>query len=382
VADQDRIPLPAAEAPSRQDLEEMVGSATLAPSPDNNQPWLFEPLPDGRLLLSHDESRALPSDVDLMFSMIALGAALENLCLAAQQKGWQPRVEGPPERLTIRFLPVGTPDPLFAFLAQRATCRKPFARQAVAPEALHELEAALHDHPETALRWVSDRDGIWRVAKLTAATDRIRFEYPSFHEELHRQLRLTPAEVETTRDGLDFRTLELPPPAAWVLRWLRPWKRMSFLNRLGLSRLFAVQSALLIRSTGTIGLLSTRRHTRDGYLDAGRALQRVWLTATKLGLAFHPLGSVPIFLSRLTRLEGEGLRPEHRRALERVQHELCRVFPACAGEALVLLFRLGRADPPTARSLRRAVSAVFPAREGSSGTAGGNRELLPPQAHL
>jgi hypothetical protein len=378
LSDKALPPAPVSVAWSRGDLESPLLSATLAPSPDNNQPWLFEASTDGTLTLYHDLSRALPSDVDFMFSMIALGAALENLCLAARQKGWQPFVEyvpqgdsirGPAEGsgtsagkeavATIRFAAGGVPDPLYAFVAERVTCRKAYARQPVAENALRQIEEAASGHPETTLHWLNDREAIGRLAWLVAATDRIRFEYQPFHEELYRQLRFSPQEAESTRDGLDVRTLEVPSSAVWLLRRLRPWRRMRLLNRLGLSKLMSVTSALLVKNSGTVGLLTTGVTTRRGYLDAGRAFQRVWITATRLGLALHPLGSLPIFLSRLTRQNGEGLTTGHRAVLEQVQPAFLQIFPRAAGRGLVLLFRLGEASRPAVCSLRRPVQAVF-----------------------
>ena len=94
--------------PSRAVLEELVHAASLAPSPDNNQPWRFEQNDEGELLLLHDRTRVLPSDVDDMFSRIALGAALENLCLAAGRHGWRALVRHPAD---------DEPNPLDALIA-------------------------------------------------------------------------------------------------------------------------------------------------------------------------------------------------------------------------------------------------------------------------
>ncbi len=367
LTEQDRVE--ARTSISRAELEELVHSATLAPSPDNNQPWLFEVSADGGFLLCHDHSRSLPSDVDHMFSMIALGAALENLLIAATHHGWEPQVEYLAHRLTkdkeavasVRFRPGGRPDPLYAFLARRVTCRKRYRCGPVSQPMLRTLEEALASHEGIALHWASERTAIRSLAWLVAATDRMRFEYQSFHEELYRQLRFSPQEAELTRDGLDLRCLEVPRLGAALLRWLRPWPRMRSLNRFGLSRLLSFPSVLVTWNTGTMGLLSTEVTTREGYLRAGRALERVWLTATKLGLAFHPLGSLPIYLSRLARQAGEGLTPGHQRSLERIARTFFQIFPKAKDQGLVLLFRLGEAPKPHTRSLRRSVSSVFDA---------------------
>jgi hypothetical protein len=351
-----------AERPTRLDLETLIQAATLAPSPDNNQPWLFESRPDGELLLLHDRTRALPSDVDDMFSMIALGAALENLCLAAGQRAWRalvsypkefgPDVEGREVVATIRFAEGGTADSLASFLEQRCCNRKPYPRRPVPEESLLQIDASISAQENSHLHWLSDRPSIRKLAWIVAAADRIRFEHRPFHAELFHQLRFTPQAAESTRDGLDVRCLELPLGAATILRWLRHWPLMRQLNRFGLSRLMSLTSAMQVWRTGTIGLLTTTDTSRLGYLQAGRAMQRAWLTATKLGLAFHPLGSVPIFLAHLARGTTGSLPVHHQHRVEGLARRFEKLVPQVREQGLVLLFRLGEATAGGVRSLR------------------------------
>lgn len=357
---------------TRTHLEPLIHAATLAPSPDNNQPWKFEQEPNGELLLLHDRSRALPSDVNDMFSMIALGAALENLSLAAGQHGWRtvvnypkdfgPDPEGREVVAIIRFAEGGTPDPLAMSLEERSTNRKAYSRKPVAEENLRQLESSIADYSGLQLHWISDRSLIRKLAWIVAATDRIRFVYQPFHAELYRQLRFTPEEAETERDGLDLRCLELPPGAATMLHWLRSWHLMRRLNRIGLSRMLSMASVLQTWRTGAIGLLTSADGNSLGYLQAGRALQRVWLKATQLRLAFHPLGSVPIFFSRLRGCNGEGINQQHRVELNSLAGELGNIVPESRQRHFVLLFRLGEAASVSVRSLRRTTTSVFGSR--------------------
>lgn len=356
--------------PSRVELVELVRAASLAPSPDNNQPLLFEEQADGELLLLFDKTRRLPSDVNDMFSMIALGAALENLCIAAREQGWEPHVrylldsesrEPDQEAIAgIRFTEGAKSDPLYPSIEQRITCRKLYCRCPVAEESLRVLEENIAGQPGLRLHWVSDRPRIRKLAWLVAAADRIRFEYEPFHAELYRQLRFKPEEAEETLDGLDVRCLELPPGGVAVLHWLRVWPRMRRLNRLGLSKLMSLSSALQVWKSGTIGMLTTEDTSQRGYLSAGCGLQRVWLAATKQQLAFHPLGSLPIFLSLLARSSNFNLSEHHRKMIAALAHRFKCVFVSDAAQrGLVMLFRLGEAPMPGIRSLRRSPQTIL-----------------------
>src|SRR2546428_1129305 len=86
-------PLPA-ELPSSavEVARALIGAAILAPSDWNTQPWSFE-VDGAAMRLVADTRRALPvTDPERRGMMIALGAALENLLVAARAYGLRPAV--------------------------------------------------------------------------------------------------------------------------------------------------------------------------------------------------------------------------------------------------------------------------------------------------
>lgn len=371
----------AVAGPTPTDLTAFAEAGTLAPSADNNQPWLFDPLASGVLRVSHDRTRGLPSDVNDMFDLLALGAAVENVCIAARRRGFDPRVRILPEGegrhsaepvADVHFQPGGPADPLAPYLAERVTCRKPYARRPVEGAVLRELGSELTGFPETAVHWLSARADVRRFSGLVATADRLRFEHRPFHGELFRQLRFTPEEAEATRDGLDVRTLEVPPPALLLLRAVRSWTLLRTLNWFGFSRALAIQSAILTWRAGTVGLLTVDGPTREAFLNGGRALQRIWLAATRRGLAFHPLGSLPIFQAMHQNADRLALVPSLRKSCARIAARLGEAFPYLHGRVLHLAFRLGWAARPTSRSLRRR----------PTGTVASDRPLTLPLADL
>jgi hypothetical protein len=350
---------------------DLVRAAVQAPSPDNNQPWRFAAQGD-RLLVYLDPSRALPSDVHSMFDLIGLGAAIENACIAARQAGFQPQVDLPavprsPDKAvtaprlaaTITLQPGGQPDRLFDCLAGRCTCRKPFSTRPVADRSLQAMADAAAQFPEVRLDWIVDRKAVRRLAWLIAASDRIRFEYEPFHNELCRQLRFSVEEAEETRDGLDLRTLELPPGAGPLLRFLRPWRRMKWVHRLGLGRLLTLPSAMAVVKSGAIGVLSVPQPTSEQFLGGGRAMERTWLSAQAEGLSLQPLGSLPIFFAHAQLLGGQRLSPGHTRRIRTLIERFGQLLPAIHDRVLLLLFRLGYSPPPRFRSLRREADEVI-----------------------
>lgn len=341
---------------SRSVFEELVQAGGQAPSPDNNQPWAFRQAGDA-VEVYHCRERALPSDVRDMFSWIALGAAIENIAVRASAHTLQATVEhntrpfltrnGNEHVATVRLVTGGSPDPLQQFIEDRVTNRRLYSKRPLTDQELRALGHSIR-RPRSQIFWVCDRAERRKLAELVAICDRIRFEHRPFHEEFHKVLRYGREEARRTGDGLELKTLELPPGGGLLMRWLRPWKRMQFANRLGMSRLFANYSVKQIMRCGAVGLLTTDDSSDIGYLEAGRSLQRVWLQATQLGLAFQPMGALPLFLTKLVDQEPGGWGVE----LQAVHDGLARLMPRAIGQAPVMLVRIGRSRGPTARSGR------------------------------
>lgn len=357
--------------------EPIIHAAVLAPSPDNNQPWRFV-VQDGKLQVFADPERQLPSDVKSMFCCLALGAAIENACLAARDQGLQPIVDVlEPEAegvsfdrptATIRFDSGGTRHPLVDQIAKRCTNRKRYSREPLETELLRRLSEAAGEFPTVRIDWVTERKQIGQFAWLCGRTDRMRFEYEPFHQELFKQLRFTPEEAERTGDGLDLRTLELPPGAGLVMRILRSWKLVKALNRVGLSRLLALPGVRVTSASGAIGLVSVRSAKVGEFLNAGRAFERLWLKATELGLSLHPLGSLPIFVAAEHQEfcanvpgERESAVSESAPTESRLADQLSRITGQELGYPCIA-FRIGTTVRPKVSSRRRTIGSANASR--------------------
>ncbi len=346
----------------------MVDAAVLAPSAENTQPWQFVVEGD-ELVVELDTSRWLPSDVDGMLALTGIGAAIENAVIAARRHGRESTVsyeiDSPPCR-SAAFVRVASIDPgefgasdsLFAFLKSRCTSRRLESRP-IPPELLAQVSGSLDGISNVRLDWLTAPAEIRPLAKLIGVGNRLRFEHKPFHREFYDNLRFTRDEVCASRDGLDVETLQLPHAVKKILYGLRKWPRMRLANRLGFSRIVARQAAMEVRTSGAVGILSVDEPSPQAFLEGGRALERIWLAATGEDLGFHPTASLPVFLAHARRTDGSGLLAKHRPAVQDLSREFCRLFPQLADRTVQMVFRVGFADPPRARSLRRSIQEVI-----------------------
>lgn len=114
------------------DFDFLVAQATKAPSGHNTQPWLFKQT-NSSIEIHPDFTRKLPAvDPSNRELFVSLGCAAENLCLAANSKGYKAAVSVDDGTgvitvsLTKRSVEA---DPLFVQIDRRQTNRSGLQRQ-------------------------------------------------------------------------------------------------------------------------------------------------------------------------------------------------------------------------------------------------------------
>ena len=317
----------------------LIGAAVLAPSHWNAQPWRFEVEGD-EIRLTADPARALPAtDPDRRAMMVGLGAALENLLIAARAWGIQPTVEYFPgplaydvvARVTLAGGATRRDRTLFEMIPQRRSNRRSYDGRGIYPQNRAQLLAQFSG--DARLHWLDDRTRIRELADLAHDATRTEGENRRAATEQASWMREDRGDARRRGDGLTVDALEYPGLAHWMPG--RAFDPDSWFHRFGLESA-ARQAREGLRSSGAVALISTPIGGENAWVAAGQAYQRFALKATQLGIANQPVNA-PI-------------------EFERARPELLRHFGA-GGEEPVLLMRLGHAGAPQP-SVRRAVALV------------------------
>jgi hypothetical protein len=340
-------------------LQQIVDCGALAPSGDNLQPWIVTRTATGlRIEVDRSRDRSL-YNAHYRGSLVALGAMVENMAIAATQFGLAAAVlvrssdgaELP--GITLAFHPAGVPpDPLFPATVHRCTNRKPFRTDQLPRNTLASLAGAIPDDGAGALHLVEDRRQMRLIARAASLNDRLLYEIRRLHDDLYATVRWTPSEAETARDGLDLRTLELGLMGPGF-RLMRSWTAVRLLNLLGSSRFAPIHSYRTFLQSAAFGFLTMAEPSAKAYVEGGRRLQRIWLTATALGLSFQPMAGL-LYLLGYRDAPGQ-LALRHLNLLRRAEELLKEVLPLGSGGAPIMLFRVGHAPAPSATSRRRSV---------------------------
>ena len=340
-------------------LERMARAAALAPSGDNLQPWSFGADRDA-LLVRHDPQRDVSLfNVRYLASFIALGAALENITIAASAEGYRAKIDYFPDPhdaeliAWVSFEAGASPDPLAAFLDKRCTNRKPYAVRPIEPDVMNRLNSAFARILTTKILWIQDKSKLKQLGQIVARADRLIFENPVIHSHLFSTIRWTQDEVEKTRDGLPIQSLELGRLGSIAFRGLKKWPVVRFLNHFGFSRAAANHSVLLMQRCSAAGLMTTQDTSALSFVEAGCAFQRLWLQTTKENLALQPMTAI-IFLQLRSRLKDyAGLSNEQIAIVDSLDRDLERFFSVPHAAIPAMLFRVGFATAPSRRTIRR-----------------------------
>lgn len=284
----------------------LVGLAIRAPSPHNVQPWKLRLTSDSHATLCVDMNRALPAeDVTGSFLLSAMGLFLEALGIAAHANSFElamsmcespatlaPRFATPSTDLIpfacLSLTPTKRPinDFSLALLQARTTGRTIYSEARLSAEAEAQLRrGALGAGLEFGL--TSDYRIVRYLLDLNTRALFHDLNAPSYHDEIARWFRCTPAEETSTRDGLSYRCMNMHP---WEMRIAKTYPR--------LLQLPFASPAIRQRYThqnrcGSIGYLSGPFFEDPGAaIGFGRGLLRFWLVVAATGLSLHPLGNL------------------------------------------------------------------------------------------
>lgn len=341
-------------------LAQILDLARWAPSGDNTQPWRFAIEAADRItVLGHDTRAHCVYDLDGHASQVALGALLETLALAATRFGLEATAERragssderPVFDVRLREAAVAE-DPLVAQIAERRVQRRPLRLRALSGGEKEALERAVA--PGYSLAWFERWSGRWKMAWLNFTNAKIRLTLPEAYA-VHRDV--IEWDARTSEDRIPSAALGASAPSLALMRWaMASWPRIAFLNRyLGGTLAPRLELDLLpgLACAAHCVFLAPRapRGVED-YVAAGRAVQRFWLTATRLGLQFQPQYT-PLVFARYARenLHFSSSRDAMPRA-QAIRAALERLLGADAAGRAVFMGRIGAGVPAQARSVR------------------------------
>jgi hypothetical protein len=241
---------------------------------------------------------------------------------------------------------------LFIEITQRSVDRRPFKISALTDYQKNGLSASLDQGMQ--VQWYDSLSSRLRIAGLSALATNIRLTIPEAFE-VHRSI--VDWENQESDWAIPSRSLGLDPLTLQLTRWsMASWSRTRLMNALQAPSFASLQMDFLpgmFCASYFAIRLKGRSSERDPSLvqtiQAGQAIQRFWLTATKLGLVMQPCVAILAFWTyAATRQEFTVFRKAQNKA-----QKLAIGARAIFGENDEIIF-LGRIGRPRSQSPSRS----------------------------
>lgn len=355
-------------------IDRVLDLARWAPSGDNSQPWKFEVV-DSRHVIIHgsDTRRHCVYDLDGRPSQMSIGALLETAAIAASADGLAMqavrRIDMPETSPTFDLYfdqdaGVHQSD-LFDFIATRSVQRRPFSTRPLSAEHKTCLQASLG--PSLSIRWLEGVGARMAAAGLLFRSARLRLVTPEAYR-VHRQVIHWDARF--SEDRVPDQALGVGRAMLAMMRFgMHSWERVHFLNRFlagtWAPRLLMDARPAIACAAHFVLLGEHPPASLDQNVQAGRELQRFWLTATRLGLMMQP-ELTPLIFARYA-LEGRhfSVVAGADDAARSVARRLAKLAGADCVTHGAFFGRIGYAPSPVARSLRKPLKALMAHRKPS-----------------
>ncbi len=339
----------------RQVLEEAVN----APSGDNAQPWRFTCSKDSIEIWNVQDADSTPYNFRERGSILAIGAVAENIRILATHLGYAAGVRAFPDgaegcvaRITLSVA-ADKPDSLAEFVSLRSTNRAPYKTDPLTPDQIHALEGAARD-VGIALKLANSKDEVRTLARAVSVNERILMEHRGLHDGLFGMIRFS-RRAERRTPGMYIRTMDLPLPVEVLFRTvLRSWKLLQMMNRIGFSKKIPEQTAPIYTASSAFGALILPGENDADFFAIGRALQRVWLTATRMGLAIQPTAAIVYLEQRLRAGDTRTFTAEHASMITESYSTIARSFYLVGNESIGMMFRIGLPTRKTVESFKHA----------------------------
>lgn len=347
-------------------LLRILDLARWAPSGDNTQPWRLEVTGvDSFTLHGFDTRNHCVYDLDGRPSQLSLGAFVETAAIAASSQGlalhWRLR-EPLNEALPCIDLHVQqsqsiTADPLVNAITLRSVHRRSLSTAAIEDWQWERLQQSMP--PGYVLRRFEGWAARWDWARLLWANAGLRLRLP---EAYSTHCAIIEWHARHSKDRIPDLALGASPLTLLLMRHaLVSWRRVDFLNRwLAGTFMPRVELDLLpaLACGAHMAIVADRAPGGVGdHVEAGRAVQRFWLTATTLGLQHQPAATPLVFARYVRERRCFTSNSELHALAERNSVRLAELL-GCDNVRTVWLGRLGHGAPADARSMRLSVDEL------------------------
>lgn len=365
----------AAHSLTEDQLATFVQAGVTAPSGGNCQPWKMV-YKNKVMYVFHDQEKSFSLlDYNHMGSYLSVGSLVENVVLKAHEFSLEVTVQHfdttNESRLVaaLSFLEKDDAqefqtashdfDHLVSQIEKRVTNRAFNERGKLPPQTLDSLRSIASATKGANVQFVTSDEDLAKLSKVIAGVDRLRLLHERGHSDFMKESRWTLDENLATRNGVDLATIDLTPSDLAGMKMAGDWKPVELLAKWRGGTAFEKMAHRWIDGASALGFLTMPDYSQQSFFEGGRVLQRIWLEATRQGIAFQPVSPATFFFARL--LHGKGIElPEWMQDdFSELRELFTQSFTTHPTHGEIFLFRLCVADEPAVKSLRKPIENLL-----------------------
>ncbi|MGE0562565.1 MAG: Rv1355c family protein [Flavobacteriales bacterium] len=358
-------------------IKVLVESATKAPSGANIQSWKWLYYEKKLYLFLNLNYTAGLLDCKASTSFAGLGAAAENLVLQAHACGLEIISEELPMKEDSKLVAIFSffdsvskeienliephiCDELVRAIPNRLTNRNIVKRQPIEREKLEEYKKIAQTISGADMIIIDNEELLNEIKEVTAKVDRMRIMHYGGHDDLIAEVRWNKEEVEKTMNGVDILgTVDLTPTELAGWKVCKNWNVVNHLNEWGLGTGLEKIQRKNIDSASAIGLITMPKFSQNDFYIGGRALERVWLAATRDNISVHPASLSTLIFNSLIYAEKNGFSDTMRSEAQELYKKFITLFGIDKDVGQILLFRFFKSGPPKEKSVRYPLNEVL-----------------------
>ncbi len=272
----------------------MIEHAIKAPSGHNTQPWLFK-IHESGIDIYPDFTKSLPVvDPDNRELFVSLGCATENLCVAANHKGYRENVtvtDNGVIKITLSKDSLNMASPLFSQIPIRQTNRSIYNGDFVPDDSIALLKSSCTESCIGVHFFKNGTPEYEVISEMVYAGNRIQMRNKKFKEELQLWMRYNKKHQDATKDGLSYAVFGAPN----IPRFIAKPIIATAINERAQNK----NDRKKIESSSHFILFTTSKNTIEQWIDLGRTLERILLMTTKMEIS-HAYLNQPNEVSELS----------------------------------------------------------------------------------
>ena len=346
------------------EIAKLCKAGGMAPSGGNVQPWKVLAHSSSLTLSLHPKRTGGFLDIEHYASKFSLGSFIENVSLTSTELGLAHKIvieDRDDSIATIQYLQrldVLEKDPLYQQIPNRHTNRQLHHGDCFPDETVDELRTSIQKWPFARLTALSDKQQKKNTASILGKGDALRIKHDPMFFDMMSEIRWDQEEAIRSRDGVAISTLELPKQAILMLQLLHKY---SWLRKFIPSPAFEKISTPSVMESSHMCVLSLRHElSTENLINAGRAVQRLWLKATEMGVSFQPMTALPFMLIRTLLFSGSGFNTAENDKLTMLGQQLTALYSLDKDEFPLFIFRIARPVAPASDiALRLPPNSIY-----------------------